>query len=517
MSKKYPQELLEDLLCYANTHLFLPLSDNIYTRNKLLAKLQLSEPAQNTTQYSENNDLSLIKSPAKILAQLSDYAIDQNIIEPNKRVHFETEIMDILCPPPSFIIDMFDQIACEKNIKEACLFLYDFCIKSNYIRYDEVVANLSWTAPAEKADLEITINIAKPEKDNKKTAELLKMPQTDYPKCSLCKENVGFAGNENYPSKLTLRTIPIFLNEELWHFQFSPYRYYNEHCIVFSDEHTPMQINQSTIVRLFDFIDLLPHYFIGSNAALPRIGGSILNHDHYQGGAYKMPLHKAKIKHRFSSPDYPDIRILIPDWYSNVIRIESKNRSSLEKMFGEILDYFLEYNNEKLNIIAHTTEQHNAVTPIARFNEDGDYSLDIILRNNRTDSAHPDGIFHTSPDLHNIKKESLGLIEVMGMFVLPGRLSKEAEDIKDFLVGKSKLKELSEPDHPLIAHMGMIAQLINDYGTNLSDEDAGVAIEKYINKACERILKCSALFKDDEQGNKAFLNLMKDLGFKLIN
>ncbi len=517
MAKKSPQELIEDLLYYANTHLFLSLSDNIYARNKLLAKLRLSEPTQDSSHNPINDDFALTKSPAKILSKLSDYAIEQGIIEPGKRVNFENEIMDILCPPPSFIIDLFDQIACEKNIKEACLFLYDFCIKSNYIRYDEVSANLSWTAPAEKADLEITINIAKPEKDNKKTAELLKKPQTGYPKCPLCKENVGFAGNENYPSRLTLRTIPIFLNEELWHFQFSPYRYYNEHCIVLSDEHVPMEVNQTTIVRLFDFIDLFPHYFIGSNAALPRIGGSILNHDHYQGGAYKMPLHKAKIKYRFSSPDYPDVRILIPDWYNNVIRIESQNRASLEKMFGQILDYFLEYNNEKLNIIAYTNEQHNAVTPIARFNEDGEYSLDIILRNNRADLEHPDGIFHVCPDLHNIKKESIGLIEAMGVFILPGRLSKEAEEIKDFLVGKSNFKELSDPNHPLIAHTGMIAQLINDHGTNLSDEDAGAAIEKYINKACERILKCTALFKDSEQGEKAFLDFMKNLGFILIN
>ncbi|HEY8420030.1 MAG TPA: galactose-1-phosphate uridylyltransferase [Clostridia bacterium] len=517
MSNKTPQELIEDLLCYSNTHLFLPLSDNIYARNKLLAKLHLVEPSNNESQYSENGDISLVKSPAKILSGLSDYAIEKGIIEPNKRVNFETEIMDIVCPPPSFIIDMFDQIACEKNIKEACLFLYDYCIKSNYIRYDEVAANLSWTAPAEKADLEITINIAKPEKDNKKTAELLKKPQTGYPKCPLCKENVGFAGNDTIPSKLTLRTIPIFLNEELWHFQFSPYRYYNEHCIVFSDEHVPMNVNQTTVVRLFDFIDLFPHYFIGSNAALPRIGGSILNHDHYQGGAYKMPLYKTKIKYRFSSPNYPDVRIVAPDWYNNVIRIESKNRASLEKLFGEILDFFLEYNNEKLNIIAHTNEQHNAVTPIARFNEDGEYSLDIILRNNRTDTAHPDGIFHVSPDLHNIKKESIGLIEAMGVFILPGRLAQEAEDIKDFLVGKSKLHELSDPNHPLVHHTGMIAQLINDCGTNLSDEDAGAAIEQYINKACERILKCTALFKDDEEGNKAFLKMMKDMGFVLVN
>jgi UDPglucose--hexose-1-phosphate uridylyltransferase len=199
-----------------------------------------------------------------------------------------------------------------------------------------------------------------------------------------------------------------------------------------------------------------------------------------------------------------------------VIRIESQKRNSLEKLFGHILEQFLEYNNEALNIIAHTSEQHNALTPIARFNEDGEYSLDIILRNNRTDEAHPDGIFHVSPDLHNIKKESIGLIEAMGVFILPGRLSTEAEGIKDFLVGKAKFKELSDPNHPLIAHTGMIAQLINDCGTNLSDEDAGEAIENYINKACERMLKCVALFKEDDKGNKAFLALMKSLGFKQI-
>ena len=514
MPKIIPQDYIEDLLCYANTHLFLPLSDNVYFKNKLLAKLRLDEPSAKAN--PNQNDISKMKSPSSILKKLSDYAIAEDIIAKHQRINFETEVMDLLCPPPSFIIDLFDQTACEKNTKEACLFLYDYCIKSNYIRYEEVLSNSSWIAPAEKADLEITINTSKPEKDNKKTAELLKKPQTGYPKCQLCKENEGYAGRDDYASRLTLRTIPIFLNEELWHFQFSPYRYYNEHCIVLSDEHVPMNINQDTVIRLFDFIDLFPNYFLGSNAALPRVGGSILNHEHYQGGAYKMPLHKTKIKYRFSSADYPDVRILIPDWYNNVIRIESQKRSSLEELFGLILDQFLEYNNEELNIIAHTSEQHNAVSPIARFNEDREYSLDIILRNNRCDANHPDGIFHVSPDLHNIKKESIGLIEAMGVFILPGRLSKEAQGIKDFLVGKSKLKELSDSNHPLINHTGMIAQLINDHGTNLSDEDAESAIENYFNKACERILKCVALFKDDDKGNKAFLAFMKKLGFKQI-
>lgn len=514
MAKFSPQDCLEDLLCYANTHLYLPLADNIYIRNKLLAKLRLDEPSSKPN--PNEKDISKMKSPAPILAQLSDYAIANNIISEHQRVNFETEIMDLLCPPPSFVIDLFDQTAYEKGIKEACSFLYDYCIKSNYIRYEEVLSNLSWTAHCEKADLEITINTSKPEKDNKKIAEVLKKPQTGYPKCQLCKENEGYPGRDDYNSRLTLRTIPILLNEEQWYFQYSPYRYYNEHCIVLSSEHVPMNVNPTTVVRLFDFIDLFPHYFLGSNASLPRVGGSILNHDHYQGGAYKMPLHKAKVKYRFSSEDYPDVRILIPDWYNSVIRIESQNRKSLEKLFEYILEHFLDYSNEELNIIAYTDERHNAVSPIARFNEDGEYSLDIILRNNRCDEAHPDGIFHVSPDLQNIKKEGIGLIEAMGVFILPGRLSKEAEGIKEFLLGKRQLKELSDPNHPLVHHTGMIAQLINDYGTNLSDEDAGQAIENYINKACEKILKCVAIFKDDDKGNKAFLQFMDSLGFKRI-
>lgn len=507
---------VEDLLYYSNNHLYLSAADNIYIRNKLLYKLQIPEPAQN---YTPPPSLIKLRSPSELLRPVMEHALSNGLTTEESKVFFETEIMDILCPPPSFIQDIFDQTASEQGVKAACDFLYDFCIKSNYIRFDEVSANLCWTAECEKANLEITVNISRPEKNNKDTAKLLVEPSDSYPKCMLCKENQGYHGHTRYPSRLTLRTIPLILNNEQWYFQYSPYKYFNEHCIVFADKHVPMDVNARTILNLLDFVNLFPSYFLGSNAALPRIGGSILNHDHYQGGGELMPLHKAKAKHRFVSEAHPDARITIPDWYNNVIRIESRNRDTIISLYTLILDGFKGYSNAKLNIAAKTgkTEYHNGLSPILRRNSDNEYSLDILLRNNRCDEANPDGIFHVSADLHNIKQESIGLIEAMGVFILPGRLAHEADGIRAFLTGESKFAELKDPAHPLVAHTGMIAQLIQKHGVKLNEEEAGQAIEQYINNACERMLKCVAIFKDTPEGEKAFLKLMKDFGFLLIN
>lgn len=495
---KYPRETIEDLLCYANTHLMLPAADNIYVCNKLINKLGFSSNVMfesNDNYLPDEKEISKLKSPSELLEKLL------NNSENLDKEALAGEIMDILMPSPSYVIDIFDQVACDKGIKEACLFLYDLSLKSNYICYDKVSSNPTWTAPAQKANLEIVIDVAN-----------MGVQSSENNLCSYCKENIGmYDKHDRHRSKLLLRTIPIFLNDEQWHFSYSPNRYWNEHFIATSDEHIPQKTDANALRRMLDFVDLFPHYFICADATYENLSSEQKTHACYQGGAAVMPLFRAGVKNRYSSPDFPDVRIVVPDWYCNVIRIESTNKNNLIAMFNVVCDAFLEYTNEKIDIIAATDRAHNSVALSLRINENKEYSLDIILRNDFANEAHPNGIFHTTPDLQNIYSKPLGVIETLGFFVLDGKLGSDAEMIKDFLTGNSALIELKDPNHPLSAHLGMIAQLVNDNGMNLGDEDAGFAIESYINKACERIISCAAIFKNNPEGEKAFNSLLKSM------
>ena len=362
----------------------------------------------------------------------------------------------------------------------------------------------------------ITINLSKPEKDPKAILAAKNAPQTAYPKCMLCKECVGFSGNAARPARQTLRTIPIILNNEVWHFQFSPYVYFENHCIALSDEHRPMHIDADTFERMFDFVELFPDYFIGSNADLPIVGGSILSHDHYQGGSKVLPEMSAPSKKYFTHSSFENVKVSIVDWYNSVIRLEGKDRKEVKELAAHILKCWREYSDKNVDISAKTrNEPHNTVTPIARFNDENHYVIDMILRNNRTDKAHPFGIFHPTEDLHNIKKEGIGIIEALGLFILPGRLASEAHGIRDILTGKTPLdfKALSDESNPLSKHIGMIAQLANDFGTSLTEEEAATRVTDYINDACVRILDCTAVFKHDEKGEQAFDRFMTYCGF----
>lgn len=506
MDKKI-KNAVEELLAYAVKNLDMYEEDIIFCRNQLLDALHLDSPADTATDH--------FRPLQQILDDLNAYAVENKLCNENEIINFETRLMGIVSPMPYQVITTFENLATE-DPDVALKYLYTLSVNSNYIRKADIDKNIGWRVKNDRGDIMITINLSKPEKDPKAIAAAKKAPQTGYPKCALCPENVGFAGNAQRVARQTLRTIPIILNDEEWYFQFSPYVYFDQHCIALCKEHRPMHIDENTFKCMFDFIELFPDYFIGSNADLPIVGGSILSHDHYQGGSKVLPEMSAPSKKWFTHPSFPDVTVSTVDWYNSVIRLEGCDRRETEEMAAHILKCWREYTDKKVNIIASTKNQpHNTITPIALYNENNQYRIDMILRNNNTDKDHPYGIFHPTEDLHNIKKEGIGIIEALGLFILPGRLSTEAVAVRDYLTGKTPLdfKALSDAKNPMSKHIGMIAQLANDYGTNLNEADAEEYVTEYINKACEKILDCTAVFKNDEQGAAAFDRFMLHCGF----
>lgn len=499
-------QLIEQLIAYSKSKLNMKADDENYIRNQLLAMLNVSEPCEKTDKFGRLQE--------DILDPILDYAIENKLTTAFEKIIFETKLMGLVTPMPSAVREQFDFIAHKEGVIAATTWFNKLNVACNYIRMVDINKNIYWPYNGPMGEIGITINLSKPEKDPKEIAAALKVKKAAYPACLLCPTNVGFNGNLSHPSRVTLRTIPIILNKEFWHFQYSPYMYFDEHCIALSDEHRPMKVTHDTYTRLFDFVEIFPNYFLGSNAALPIVGGSILAHDHYQGGLKVLPVMKCGNRYEFISKDFPNVKISIVNWYNSVIRLSSNNREELQRCVNFVHDSWENYSDETVGIFAKTTEQHNAITPIARI-EDKEYAIELILRNNRTDEKHPFGIYHPTEDLHNIKKEGIGLIEAMGRFILPGRLVNEANEIKEYLTGKKKIdfKELSKPENPLSKHIGMIAQLVNDNGTHLTDEVAGDVVTDYINRACVRILECTAVFKNDEQGQNAFIKFANSMNF----
>lgn len=491
-----------NLVDYAVKYLHMDDADVIYATNTLLDMMGLTEPVE---EPAEKYDFY------ETLSALSAYAVRRGICREEDRLLFETRIMGALTPPPSKVIETFDNIAAQSGSMKAAEWLGDLSERSAYIRRPDIDRNVQWEYDNPRGKIVITINLAKPEKTPEEVRRA-KEAKTGYPKCMLCAENVGFAGNAAHPARQTLRTIPFELDGEEWFLQFSPYVYFEQHVIAISREHRPMNVNAATFRRMLDFVDLFPGYFIGSNAALPIVGGSILAHDHYQGGKKVLPIFASGARKRYLMKDFPDVNVSVAEWYNSVVRLESKNRAQLLDAAEKFRSAWENYSDEGADIICRTenadgtSTPHNAVTPTACFNDDGEYQINLILRNNRTDEKHPYGIFHPAEELHNIKQEAIGIIEVQGLFILPGRLQRECEQIKDLLTGKTPLdfKSIAEDGHPLNKHLGMIAQLVADGGTEMSDEKAGDAITAYINTACEKILDTTAVFKNTEDGQARF-------------
>lgn len=500
---------INNLIEYAKANLRLDTEDELFAKNAIMNLLDLHT---DTMGEDESADISVreLEVPDTIVAPLVEYAIEKGITKEEDKNLFETAILGTVTPMPSMVNRFFEEDYEKKGAHSALLGLYDLGIKSNYIKLTDIRRNLYWKHSGQKCELEITVNLSKPEKDNKEIARLKNAPATGYPKCMLCKENVGYAGRLGFPARQTLRFVPITLNSEKWYLQYSPYMYYDEHCIIFADKHSPMTMNAGTFKKLLDFVKLFPMYIAGSNACLPIVGGSILSHEHYQGGGHMMPVHFTKERWSFESEKFKGVEIAVQEWYNSDIRLYSDDIDKLVEVADYIHEFWKEYTDEKVGIIAKTTDWHNAITPIAR-NVDGKYSLDLLLRNNRTDETYPDGIFHAHPEYHNIKKEGIGLIEAMGLFILPGRLDKEFTLVENVLLGEDKF-DITDTAASIYKHRDMIAELSkNSYS---SRQDARNAIKKYVGSVCEEILKNTAVFKDDEEGKLAFLRFMEKAGFK---
>ena len=469
--------------------------DQAYAANRMLALLGLRE-------YDPQPVEEELHTPAEPLEILCQYAAQEGIIDPDTqdaRDQFDTELMNCLMPRPSEVVRKFYQLY-QEDKQAATDYYYGLSRSSNYIRVDRIEKDKLWTAPTEYGDLVITINLSKPEKDPKAIAAAKNAPQSGYPKCALCRENEGYLGSANQAARGNHRLIPLTLGDEPWFLQYSPYVYYNEHCIVLSGEHRPMKVSRQSISRLLEFVTLLPHYFVGSNADLPIVGGSILTHDHFQGGRYEFPMAKAPLREALSFQGFEDVQAGIVHWPMSVIRLRSGDRERLVELADKILAAWREYSDESAGILAYTGDTpHNTITPIARRRGE-DYELDLVLRNNRTTEEHPLGLFHPHAEYHHIKKENIGLIEVMGLAILPPRLLTETELLEQALRDPAKAPEiLARPE--MEKHLAWYEEL---KAAGAGEGDTKRAIQESVGRIFGKILGNAGVYQDTEEGREAF-------------
>lgn len=489
---------VQKLLDYAK-HNKLITEDDIYVvRNELMDALQLSDWTESETTYKgETID--------EILEPIIDYACKQGIITDtvNSRDLFDTKLMGLMTPMPREIISEFNRLYAESPEK-ATDWYYKYSCELNYVRAGRIEKDLRWIYSSEYGDLDITINRSKPEKDPRDIAMAKKQKSASYPKCQLCPENAGFAGTAKHPARQNLRPIPLTVANQKWEFQYSPYGYYNEHCIVFNTDHVPMKIDAEVFGKLFDIIDFLPHYFVGSNADLPIVGGSILSHEHFQGGKYTFAMEKAPVETEFEISKYPGVKAGIVKWPMSVIRLSSKDRDELSKCSNLVLQKWRSYSDTSAVIFAETDGiQHNTVTPIARKNRDT-YVCDIVLRNNLTTKDRPLGLFHPNPTLHHIKKENIGLIEVMGLAVLPARLARDMGMLERALAGTHSLLGIPE----LAVHAKWATEIIERH-PELNADNARSILEQEIGKVFLEVLCDAGVFKRTDDGKAAFMRFVE--------
>ena len=438
---------------------------------------------------------------ADILNELTDIAFEKGIIQSDDIVTrdlFDTKLMGIMTPRPGTVKKIFDAYY-EKNPKYATDYFYELSQNSNYIRKDRIQKDMKWTVDSPYGVIDITINLSKPEKDPKAIAAAKNAKQSAYPKCQLCIENEGYAGRMNHPARQNHRIIPITIHGSRWGFQYSPYVYYNEHCIVFNGQHIPMKIDKKAFEKLFDFVKLFPHYFLGSNADLPIVGGSILSHDHFQGGHYTFAMAKAPIEKELQFEGFSDVKAGIVKWPMSVIRISGPDKERLIELADKILLTWRGYTDEDAFIYAETDgEPHNTITPIARRRGD-DFELDLVLRNNITTGEHPLGVYHPHAKLHHIKKENIGLIEVMGLAVLPARLKDEMAELADALVNGTDLRATET----LASHAEWAEGFLPKYDKITKDNVMDILHEE-IGLVFNEVLQDAGVYKCTPEGRKAF-------------
>ena len=439
-----------------------------------------------------------------ILKELLDDAARRGVLEHDSVVYrdmLDTELMGRLTPRPAEVIRRF-QLLYSQSPSAATDWYYGFSQDTNYIRRDRIARDVQWKAETEYGELDITINLSKPEKDPKAIAAARNAVVSSYPKCQLCAENEGYAGRVDHPARQNHRMIPITINGSPWYLQYSPYVYYNEHCICLNREHVPMKVDRACFDKLLDFVTQFPHYFVGSNADLPIVGGSILAHDHFQGGRYIFAMEKAEVESEFTFEGYEDIRAGIVKWPMSVVRITGPDRTRLAELAERILNRWRGYSDESVMIFSETDGvPHNTITPIARRRGDL-YELDLVLRNNLTTEEHPLGLFHPHAELHHIKKENIGLIEVMGLAVLPARLKKELAAVADALVSGEDLRN----DELTAKHADWAEELKKRY--SFTDENAEGILQKEVGIVFSKVLEHAGVFKRDDHGKDAFMRFL---------
>ncbi|UOQ94844.1 UDP-glucose--hexose-1-phosphate uridylyltransferase [Halobacillus shinanisalinarum] len=497
---------IDRLIHYGLHKEMMAVWDIDYVRNALLELFQLEE-------YQPTNlPEELLETPIDMLENMLDYAVENQLIPDNtviQRDLFDPKIMDKLIPRPSEVIRTFYHLYQSEGPVAATDYFYQLAKSSHYIRTDRVAKNVHWYSPTSYGDLEITINLSKPEKDPKAIEAAKAKGPVSYPKCLLCKENVGYAGRMDHPARQNHRIIPMELQEERWFLQYSPYVYYNEHAIVFSGEHRPMKISWAGFERLLHFVEQLPHYFVGSNADLPIVGGSILSHDHFQAGHHEFPMAQAPMDETFNVSDDPEMTVGIVNWPMSVIRLQGNNREKLARLGERILQTWKGYSDERVGIFAETEgTPHNTITPIVRM-RDGLFELDLVLRNNRTNEQYPMGIFHPHQEVHHIKKENIGLIEVMGLAVLPGRLVEEMDVLSEYML-QDALDTKGTDDDRTAKHVDWAKQ-IRARHEQLNKQNIKQLLKEEIGRTFSTVLEHAGVFKRTTEGQEGFRRFLSEI------
>lgn len=508
------QTEIEKLVSYGLWTGLVEPEDEIYTRNRLLELLTIKEleeaDVSRVEQTVESKGQPLTPSELEsVLYAITTYAFEKGLLEEDSITYrdlFDAKIMGLLMPRPSEVIRTFQDHYEKQSPKAATDYYYRVSQDSDYIRRYRIVKDIKWVTDTPYGKIDITINLSKPEKDPKAIAAAGKVKTSGYPKCLLCKENEGYAGRMDHPARQNHRIIPVKIHGSRWGFQYSPYVYYNEHCIVFHGEHIPMRIEHDTFCKLFDFVKQFPHYFVGSNADLPIVGGSILSHEHFQGGRYDFAMAKAPVEIAFQVQGFEEVEAGIVKWPMSVIRLRCEETERLIELADIVLNTWKTYTDEEAFIYAETEGQpHNTITPIARV-RDGKYELDLVLRNNITTPEHPLGVYHPHEKLHHIKKENIGLIEVMGLAVLPSRLKAEMVALKAALLRGSNLRT-----EPLIAGHAEWAEAFEEKYGQINEMNIDRVIEEEIGLVFMQVLEDCGVYKRTVEGQQAFERFLKKL------
>lgn len=493
--------LIYELIKYGTDNGLIDVADRVYIANQLLELFQISDYHEPMDTDKEIRELHLI------LEDMIHYAYENGILEDDTTTMkdlFDTKIMGLLTPPPSIVQKKFAE-KYAVSPREATDYYYHFSQATNYIRIDRIAKDEKWVADTEFGPIDITINLSKPEKDPRDIAKAGQAKKSGYPSCLLCKENEGYAGHFSHPARQNHRIIPINLNNEAYNLQYSPYVYYNEHCIIFNDKHIPMKIDKDTFRKLLDFVRQFPHYIAGSNADLPIVGGSILSHDHFQGGNYTFAMAKAPYEYKFSLNAYPEVTAGTIKWPMSVIRLQGCNIDTITAAADHILNKWRKYTDEEAFIFNETDgTPHNTITPIARMH-DNLHELDLVLRNNITTAKYPMGLYHPHPQYHHIKKENIGLIEVMGLAVLPARLKNEIAQLEDAILTHKNIRENADIEK----HADWVDSWKESY--DITADNIHQIMQTEIGNVFVKVLECAGVYKRTPEGMNAFIRFINSL------